>query len=129
MDLITLWTLHTLVAGFAGLAAHGRIAAIRTSEESIDSLKLGRRWMYRYLLFSLAYMASFFVSPVLLSPLLKLDWFTHFDADHKKLLFALGLLPLAIVLFAIDLRFIRWCDQGKIDAREKLGWRARNRGL
>ena len=110
---------HTLAAGAAGVAAQLYIAAFLLSTESIDSPRPFTRWLYRYLVFSFWYLASFLLSPALAAPLLKQPAITAVVRDNTLLFFAIPV-PLAALLYLADRWFKIRVNGAKIRARKQL---------
>lgn len=118
MDFKLILVAHTLIAGACGIPARLYVAAFRLSTESISSPKTGVRYGYRYLIFSLYYMISFMVTPLLLKPFIA--HFKAMEGDAKSYLYFLFCLPLASLLYYLDYKFIVWTDAPKLRAREQL---------
>jgi H+/Cl- antiporter ClcA len=119
MSALKILFLYTFIAGFIGLTANLYIAGFLLSTESINSPRIFARYFYRYLIFSLSYMASFLLTPALLKPLSH-----HFDSISKDsdarvfLLFAMCV-PLALLFYYILCKLIVRGDKGKIRGRKE----------
>lgn len=108
------------VSGLLGGNARLNVAKYLLSTESIDSPKRSKRWMERYLFFSFWHLLTAIVALAFMLPVL--DWFIAKGAPGRSLvlLHLLLCLPLAAILFVIDLKLTRACDVRKLAAREKL---------
>ncbi|MBB1061180.1 hypothetical protein [Marilutibacter spongiae] len=118
MDMKTLLVAHTLIAGACGIPARLRVAGFLLSSESIRSPRIARRYFYRYLLFCFYYLVSFMLTPLVLKPVL--PYFRDMAWAGKGYLYFLLCIPLAIIMYVVDYRFICWADGPKLRARARL---------
>ena len=109
----------TLASGLAGLLVKLYISAFLLTTESIDSQQLGRRWFYRYFVFSFWYLLSFMLTPVLIHPLLRNTELTALVKQNNWIFFLL-LVPLATLFYFGDRWLKRRFDSRKVEARLQL---------
>jgi hypothetical protein len=119
MTVLTIAVLQTFIAGPIGLIARTNIAAFLLTTESVDSAKALRCLMYRYLVFSFHYMLSFMLTHLLLGPVLESLDVAPMGEDAESLLYAVACVPLAMLLYYLDHRFMVWADKRKLDGRER----------
>jgi hypothetical protein len=112
--------MHTFVAGAFGILVRLYISAFLLSTESVDSPRVVARFVYRYLIFSLHYMVSFMLTPLLIKPFL--GYFRSMPAqdDAKSYLYLALCLPLAALFYYLDHKVMLWGDARKLEGRERL---------
>ena len=111
--------LQTFIVGFMGAIVRTNIAASLLTSESVDSPRLLKRLVYRYLVFSFHYMLSFMLSHLLISRALKWLDVEPMGRDVEVLFYAVACIPLAALLYYLDRRFMIWTDMRKVEGREQ----------
>lgn len=119
MSVLTVVVLQAFIAGPVGLIARTNIAAFLLTTESVDSARATRRLVYRYLVFSFHYMLSFMLTPLVLGPVLESLEVAPMEQGVESLLYAAACVPLALLFYYLDHRFMVWTDKRKLDGRER----------
>lgn len=110
---------HTFIAGIIGTFVRLYIASFLTSAESVNSNAPFRRVACRYMVFGMYFLISFLFSSLFISPLLKMVDLRGVSQDVKPFIYFVLCVPLAYVLYRIDIWIIPRTDAMKISARKR----------
>lgn len=119
MSILSIIVLQIFIAGLLGVVVRTNIAAFLLSTESVDSPKILRRLIYRYLIFSTHYMLSFMLTHLILAPMADFFQVVPAQKDVEMLLYLLACIPLAAAFYYLDHKFMVWSDARKIKGRER----------
>ena len=121
MSLVGTVLIVSMIGGVVGARMQIKIAMWSLSTETIDSPSMTTRLTYRFFLFAMAYFVSFVTSPLvfLIDPFSRLVPMAR-DSGFAGALLTVLCLPLAILLFWLNLSFIRSGDKKKMAGREAL---------
>lgn len=117
MDPFAVLFVYVLISGSLGSLGQFYIGAFRTASQSIDSPNLATMIWYRYLLFSLMFGFSFFLSPALANRFANLWDGIPKTALNGTIIMVVISLPLAILLFWLDCKYLRWAEKKTAHAR------------
>ena len=109
---------NMILCGMFGTYTRLRVAALRTSSESIDSPNRWTRWTTRYLFFHFWLLAITVLSLLYVKPLTSALEAMSVPPKLAFGIFLLSCIPLAVLCYRWNLRSVRRADDRKLAGRE-----------
>lgn len=108
-----------VLSGGLGLVAQLYVGIFGGARGSIDSPHWPTRIIFRYLLFWPCLLMSFLLSPLVLSPLVtRLDFSAIRESSTLGwLVYLSASFPIAVILFMLYCKYMRWADRKKFGLR------------